>query len=84
MKRHDDDQPADEAWLRAIGFVDGFFIRVVEAYNRIRTKVVSVNRHSVLCINGSDIIYHPTRRQVRLICEAVGVDLNDVEQEANA
>lgn len=84
MKRHDDDQPADKAWLNSVGFVDADFLGVVEAYNRIRTKTVSINRHSVLSINDLDVIYHPTRRQVRLICEAVGVALNDVEQEANA
>lgn len=91
MKRHDDDMPADEAWLKSVGFVPAYFgstLAGAEIYNKTRSVRVSVSLRSVLHVNGRDIIYHPTRRQVRLICEAVGVSLNEtedaVEQETHA
>jgi len=87
----DDDMPADREWLLSIGFSEWLFSHGsvgVEIYNRLCDVKVLVLNYSVLHLNGTSIIHHPTRRQVRLICEAVGVSLNEtedaVEQETHA
>ena len=76
MHRPDDNEPASYEWLIAVGFMihryGGLYADDGDVDNQIR-----VNRMDRLYINGEYALTRPTRRQVRLLCEALGIELRE-------
>lgn len=76
MHKPDDNEPASYEWLMAVGFREscegGVFI-----HDSIRGNRIYVTSRSQLGVNGSHVLSNPTRRQVRLLCEALGIELTE-------
>ena len=75
MHKPDDNEPINFIWLIAVGGREGDDGGVF-LDDRLRGNRVYVSPcGSELRINGSHVLSHPTRRQVRLLCEALGIAL---------
>ena len=77
MHKPDDSEPASLAWLMAVGFSE-YHDGGVFSVDRLGGSRVYVSQRSQLTINDSHVLSHPTRRQVRLLCEALGIELKEV------
>ena len=74
MSKPDDNEPVRLVWLMDVGFRESYSGGVC-IDDHIPGNHIYVSRRSQLRINGSHVLSNPTRRQVRLLCEALGIEL---------